>query len=114
MGGVSSVPTDSSAALFLKDPTRFFIQSISVSVPDSPLHANSENASSSLESADAADRHIVGVPGSHLVLPNFTGVVKTVLNSGNLTFSTNSLHSKRHVEYIQVCPFLNLTKRHDF
>lgn len=105
MGGVSSVPTDSSAALFLKDPSRFFIQSISVSVPNSLPHSaqHVNTASSSLESTDAADRHIVGTPGSHLVLPNFTGAVKTVLDTNTLTFNTSSLDSKRLVEYIQVC-----------
>lgn len=98
MGGVSSVPSDSTA-LFLRDPNRFFIQNISISVPNSPPNTFYNNATS--ETLDNSDRHIISAPGSHLVLPNYTGAVQTSLDVKTLTFNTTSLDPKRLVEYIQ-------------
>lgn len=103
MGGVSSVSTDSSAAFFLHNSARFFIKSITVSVPNTLPHNRASVASKPLESSNNTDRHIVGSPGSHLVLPNHTGAFSTIIDAQSLTLNTSSLDSLRLVEYVQVC-----------
>lgn len=90
MGGVSSSQADSAAPLFLKSPSRFFLSSLNVSVPTTPptqLHP---------------DRHIIGTPGGpSLILPNHSALLQTNVDPSSLAVSTQSLDSKRLVEYIQ-------------
>lgn len=92
MGGVTSVPTDSTSALFLRDPARFFISSILVAVPN---FVPSDDKDS--------DRHIIGAPGSNsLVLPNYTNLLQTSLNISTLAITTVPIDSNCLVEYVQV------------
>lgn len=91
MGGVTSVPNDTTSALFLRDPARFFISSILVAVPNF------------IPSDNDSDRHIIGAPGSHsLVLPNYTNILESSLNTSKHSISIVSCNPNYLVEYVQV------------
>lgn len=90
MGDATSLQADSTSPVFFKAPSRFLINSLSVSTP------------SKLQPYSSSERHIIGPPnGPSLILPNHAPLLKSTIDSTTLSVSTQSLDPKKLVEYIQ-------------
>jgi Arf-GAP/SH3 domain/ANK repeat/PH domain-containing protein len=90
MGDATASRADSTSPVSFKAPSRFLINSLSVSIP-SKLHPHS-----------SSERHIIGPPnGPSLILPNHTPLLKSTIDSTSLSVSTQSLDPKKLVQYVQ-------------